>query len=452
MEFLNHKINRKKDKFGIPLSEKMRPETLDDFVGQNHIMGKSAVLHKAIKEDKIFSMILWGPPGCGKTSLANIIANKTKSEFIQISAVLSGVKEIRSVIENARKSLYNFRKKTIFFVDEIHRFSKSQQDAFLKHVENGLITLIGATTQNPSYEIIPALLSRCRVFTFNSHSKKEIVKIVNRAVSDKVNGLGTFNLEFEPDALSYIIKTSDGDVRTALNSLELTVFYINKQCEHKEDKKKVTLDDIEEIFQKKVLLYDKSGEEHYNLISAFHKSLRGSDPDAAIYWIARMLLAGEDPLYIARRMVRFASEDIGVADNNALSVALNAMEAYRFLGYPEGEGALVQAAVYLSTAPKSNSIYKAYNKAKEVVDETGTLPVPCHIRNASTKLMKNLGYGEGYKYAHNYKGAYVPQDYLPEKIQNHEFYNPSDRGYEKVIKQRLDAWKGLKKSIKNHSL
>ncbi len=435
----------------IPLSEKMRPETLDDFIGQNHIMGQSAVLQKAIKEDKIFPMILWGPPGCGKTSLANIIANKTRSEFIQISAVLSNVKEIRSVIENAKKQLFNFRKKTIFFVDEIHRFSKSQQDAFLKHVENGLITLIGATTQNPSYEIIPALLSRCRVFTFNSHSKTDIIKILNRAISDKVNGLGRLNLEFDSDALSYIIKTSDGDVRTALNSLELAAFYINKQCEYKEDKKRVTLADIEEMLQKKMLLYDKSGEEHYNLISAFHKSLRGSDPDAAIYWIARMLLAGEDPLYIARRMVRFASEDIGLADNNALSVALNALEAFRFLGYPEGEGALVQAAVYLATAPKSNAIYTAYKKVVKIVDNTGTLPVPHHIRNASTKLMENLGYGKGYKYAHNYKGAYVPQDYLPEKIQSHEFYKPSDRGYEKIIKQRLDAWKALKKSIKKYS-
>jgi putative ATPase len=432
-----------------PLADRMRPRSLDDFIGQPHISGHDALIRKAIVNDRIFSMILWGPPGCGKTSLANIIAHETRSDFVQISAVLSGVKDIRDVIEQAKKQLNLHQKRTILFVDEIHRFNKSQQDAFLHHVESGLITLIGASTENPSFEVIPALLSRCRVITLNAHHEKDIVHVLIRALEDKEQGLGRLGLTFEDDALLYIADLSDGDIRSALNNLETLAYHALKNDVGEGESRIITLTDLEDLLQKKALLYDKTGEEHYNLISAFHKSLRGSDPDAAMYWLARMLLAGEDPLYVARRMVRFASEDVGLADNNALTVAMNAMEAYRFLGYPEGELALVQSAVYLATAPKSNSIYTAYDTVRDTVTKTGALPAPMHIRNAPTRLMKDLGYGDGYKYAHNYKGAYIPQDYLPEKLQGHVFYNPSDRGYEKTVRQRLDAWLSLKREL-NH--
>lgn len=429
-----------------PLADRMRPDNLNNFVGQEHVAGEDSLIRNAVLNDQVFSMILWGPPGCGKTTLANIIANETSAEFVQLSAVLSGVKDIRQVIETAKNKLNHFRKRTILFVDEIHRFNKSQQDAFLYHVENGLITLIGATTENPSFEVIPALLSRCRVITLKAHSDENIIHILKKALDDPINGLGRFKVRFHPDALSHIADTASGDIRSALNSLELVVFYRAQEMMGASDKdKEVTLADVEKSLQKKALLYDKSGDEHFNLISAFHKSLRGSDPDAAMYWLARMLLAGEDPLYLARRMVRFASEDVGVADNNALTVALNALESYQFLGYPEGEGALVQAAVYLATAPKSNSIYTAYKDVVDVVNKTGALPVPMHIRNAPTDLMKDLGYNKGYKYAHNYRGAYVPQDYLPENLTGTTFYNPTERGYEKIVKTRLDAWRKLKK-------
>lgn len=432
-----------------PLAERMRPRSLEDFIGQPHISGDDALVRKAIVNDRMFSMILWGPPGCGKTSLANIIAHETRSEFVQISAVLSGVKDIREVIEQAKKQLNLHRKRTILFVDEIHRFNKSQQDAFLHHVESGLITLIGATTENPSFEVIPALLSRCRVITLNAHRNEDIVLVLQKALIDEEYGLGRLHVEVEERALVHIAALSDGDIRSALNSLETVTFHALKDVSKEGETRTVSLETLEELLQKKALLYDKGGEGHYNLISAFHKSLRGSDPDAAIYWLARMLLSGEDPLYVARRMVRFASEDVGLADNNALVVAMHAMDAYRFLGYPEGELALVQAAVYLATAPKSNSVYTAYHSVRETIEKTGSLPVPLHIRNAPTRLMKDLGYGDGYKYAHNYKGAYVPQDYLPDDLKGHEFYKPSDRGYEKVVSQRLEAWRALRHQIKS---
>jgi putative ATPase len=430
-----------------PLADRMRPARLDDFIGQHHITGPEALIRKAMADDRIFSMILWGPPGCGKTSLANIIAHETKSEFIQISAVLSGVKDIREVIDEARRRLNHQRKRTILFVDEIHRFNKSQQDAFLPHVESGLITLIGATTENPSFEVIPALLSRCRVIVLNAHNDGDIAEVLRKALQDTEHGLGRLELTFEDDALTHLAGLSDGDIRSALNNLEVVAYHAVKREKGEDGRRTVSRADLAEILQKKALLYDKAGEEHYNLISAFHKSLRGSDPDAAVYWLARMLLSGEDPLYVARRMVRFASEDVGIADNTALTVAMNAMDAFRFLGSPEGELALVQAAVYLATAPKSNSIYMAFNDIRSVVEKTGALPVPLHIRNAPTRLMKDIGYGDGYKYAHNYKGAYVPQDYLPEKLRGTEFYHPSDRGYEKVVGQRLAAWRELKREL-----
>jgi putative ATPase len=443
---------RKDANASMPLAERMRPKSLEEFVGQKNVVGKGSLIHNAIEKDRIFSMILWGPPGCGKTTLARIIAGETKSYFVHFSAVLSGIKEIRSVIEKARNQQRLYRKKTILFVDEIHRFNKAQQDAFLHHVESGLITLIGATTENPSFEVIAPLLSRCRVIVLKTFLQDDIHTIINRALKDRERGFGNLNLVLSKDAIAYLIQIADGDARTALNNLEIAASLLSteRNISDEEEKQHITIKDLESALQKKSLVYDKSGEEHYNLISAFHKSLRGSDPDAALYWLERMLLAGEDQLYLARRMVRFASEDVGNADSNALEVALNAMEAFRFLGHPEGELALAQAAVYLATAPKSNSIYLAFRKIKDVVKSTGTLPVPLHIRNAPTELMKELGYGKSYKYAHNFKDAYIQQEYLPEELQNQRYYFPTERGYEKIIKQRLEKWLSLKNKMKNN--
>lgn len=421
----------------------MRPANLEEFTGQSHVAGENTLIRHAVENDRIFSMILWGPPGCGKTTLARIVAKQTKAHFVHFSAVLSGVKEIRAVIEEAKTQQTLYQKKTILFVDEIHRFNKSQQDAFLHHVESGLITLIGATTENPSFEIIPPLLSRCRVITLKPLSPEDIGGIIDNALKDRNRGLGEMNLCLEPDARSHLIRISDGDARFALNSLEIAASMSPVKTGYC-----IPLEILEKALQNKALRHDKSGEAHYNLISAFHKSLRGSDPDAALYWLVRMLEAGEDPLYAARRMVRFASEDVGNADPHALTVSLNAMEAFRFLGSPEGNLALAQAAIYLATAPKSNSIYAAYKKAREAVRQSGSLSVPLHIRNAPANLMKSLGYGKDYKYAHDYDGAYVPQEYLPEKLRGQHYYFPTDRGDEKIIKQRLDRWRNLKQETK----
>jgi len=431
-----------------PLADRMRPKSLDEFVGQSHILGKEGLIRRAIEKDRIFSMILWGPPGCGKTTLARLIANETGSYFVHFSAVLSGVKEIRSVIEDAKNQQKLYQKSTILFVDEIHRFNKAQQDAFLHHVESGLITLIGATTENPSFEVISPLLSRCRVIILEALSSDNIAEIIDRSLNDKKNGLGNINLGFDRDALAYLIHIAEGDARVALNNLELAASLLIPETEPVENvtTRHISLQVIETALQKKALVYDKSGEEHFNLISAFHKSLRGSDPDAAIYWLERMLSAGENPLYIARRMVRFASEDVGNADPYALGVALNAMEAFKFLGHPEGELALTQAAVYLATAPKSNSIYISSNMVKKEIESSGSQPVPLHIRNAPTRLMKDIGYGKDYRYAHDYKEGFTPQDYLPEKLRGRRYYFPTDRGYEKTIKQRLEKWRNLKKT------
>ncbi|MBF0225957.1 MAG: replication-associated recombination protein A [Desulfobacterales bacterium] len=431
----------------------MRPKHLDEFIGQEHIIGVEGVLKKAIANDALFSMILWGPPGCGKTTLAKTIASETKSYFCHFSAVLAGVKEIKEVIQEANKQWNFYEKRTILFVDEIHRFNKAQQDAFLHHVESGLITLIGATTENPSFEVISALLSRCRVIRLYPLSNNDLEKIIDRALKDKENGLGNIDIELSIDVLNHLVSIADGDARTVLNGLELAVsFVMQKQNPQNSDSKIfVSLDDIEQSLQQKALLYDKAGEEHYNIISAFHKSLRGSDPDAALYWLVRMIEGGEDPLYIARRMVRFASEDIGNADPFALSVAINSMESFNFLGIPEGELALCQAAVYLATAPKSNSIYTAYKKVKELIKGTGSLPVPMHIRNAPTKLMEEMGYGKGYQYSHDHKDAYSVQEYLPEKISGQYFYHPTNRGYEQTIKQRLDKWREIKEKAKKQA-
>jgi len=430
-----------------PLADRMRPQRLRDFVGQTKLVGPGGLVRLAIEKDRIFSMILWGPPGCGKTTLARIIAAETRCYFVHFSAVLSGVKELRGVIESAREQRNIHRRRTILFVDEIHRFNKAQQDAFLHHVESGLLTLIGATTENPSFEVISPLLSRCRVVTLQPLSDGDIAALIERALKDESKGLGIYKLGIDEDARAFLARMSQGDARVALNALELAAQVLAGEKAPRDQEpgaRSITLRDLEDALQKKALRYDKTGDEHYNLISAFHKSLRGSDPDAGLYWLGRMLAAGEDPFYIARRMVRFASEDIGNAEPQALTVALHAMEAFKFLGHPEGELALAQAVVYLATAPKSNSIYKAYGKVRKIVEQTGTLAVPLHIRNAPTRLMKALGYGKDYQYAHDYNGAYVFQDYLPDDLRGQTYYHPSVRGYEKIIKQRLDAWRSRK--------
>jgi putative ATPase len=435
------KTRNEPDQADRPLADRMRPGTLDEFVGQEHLLAKDSLLRRAVEEDRLFSMIFWGPPGSGKTTLARIIVRETRAHFETFSAVLSGVKEIRAVIAEAKQQIRRDNRKTILFVDEIHRFNKAQQDAFLPHVESGLITLIGATTENPSFEVIAPLLSRTRVFVLHPYTDDELRMILERALVDGERGLGKRSLIFEPEALDRIIWAADGDARAVLNNLEAAA---SMAQETSADGSRITREIVEKALQKKALQYDKGGEEHYNLISALHKSLRGSDPDAALYWLGRMLAAGEDPLYIARRMVRFASEDVGNADPQALTIAVAAMQAFDFIGLPEGELALAQAAVYLATAPKSNALYTGYGRVKQSVRETGALPVPLHIRNAPTRLMKDLGYGKDYRYAHDYEDAYIPQDYLPDKLKGRFYYRPTDRGYEKIIRERLEKWRKMK--------
>ena len=429
-----------------PLAERMRPKTIAEYVGQPHLLAEGSLLRRSIEEDKLFSMIFWGPPGSGKTTLARILANETKSYFVSFSAVLAGVKEIRAVIDEAGELWESKKKKTILFVDEIHRFNKAQQDAFLPHVESGLITLIGATTENPSFEVIAPLLSRTRVLLLKPFSEEELINIVEHALKNEDKGLGKFSIKVDPDVIRYIVSLADGDARSALNNLEAITAIVQSLPV---EKRIITVKFAEEALLKKALLYDKDGEEHYNLISAFHKSLRGSDPDGALYWLGRMLAAGEDPLYIARRMIRFASEDIGNADPQALTIAIAAQQAFHFIGLPEGELALAQAAAYLATAQKSNSLYTGYGRVKEIINKTGYLPVPLHIRNAPTKLMKELDYGKDYKYAHDYNDAYVPQEYLPDKLLGQKFYQPKAIGHEKTIKERMDIWRQKKEADKN---
>lgn len=415
----------------------MRPVNLEEFVGQEHLLGKGKILHRAIDENSVGSIILWGPPGSGKTTLAKIICKKTDSYFLEYSAVTSGIKEIREVVNKARNLLERKGHKTVIFIDEIHRFNKAQQDFFLPHVERGTITLIGATTENPSFEVISPLLSRTHIYLLKSLTQEEIVKILKRALEDKEKGIANLNPSVDEKTILFTASLSAGDARTALNTLESAVLTEKPDIK---GKRTITSDSIKEVLQNKGIIYDKSGEEHYNLISAFHKSLRGSDTDASLYWLARMLEAGEDPLYIARRMARFASEDIGNADPQALIIAMTAKSAVDFIGMPEGELALAQAAIYLATAPKSNSTYKAYLSAKKEVKEKGYLPVPLHLRNPVTEIMKKESYGDGYKYPHSYKDALVFQKYLPEEIKNRNFYNPSKRGFEKIIAERISYW------------
>lgn len=419
-----------------PLADRIRPRSLDEFVGQGHIVDKGRFLRTAIESDKIPSLILWGPPGSGKTTLAHVIANATDSRFVFFSAILEGIKEVREIVKEAEIE-FKKGKRTILFVDEIHRFNKAQQDAFLPHVEKGTIVLIGATTENPSFEVNAPLLSRCRVLALKSLTNDDLKAILKNAATDKDRGLGSLNLVISEDAIDHIAKASHGDARTALNALEITAEAAKPD---EEGTRKIELKDAEESLQRKALLYDKGGEEHYNVISAFIKSMRGSDPDAALYWMARMLEAGEDPLFVARRMVIFASEDIGNADPHAISVAVSAFQAFHFLGMPEGWIPLAHAATYLATAPKSNASYIGYLSAKEDVVTKGPLPVPLHIRNAPTKLMKDMGYGKGYKYPHEY-GGYVKETYLPDELKGKIYYKPKETGYEKTIKERLEKLK-----------
>jgi putative ATPase len=433
----------------IPLADRLRPKDLDEFVGQDHLLNQGKMLNTLLDRGTIPSLILWGPPGCGKTTLARIFAQRVEANFVSFSAVLSGVKELRIVIDDAKKNIKHSGPPTILFVDEIHRFNKAQQDAFLPHVESGLITLIGATTENPSFEVIPPLLSRCRVLVLNPLDKKALEAILNRALTDTERGLGRLELSIETEAADYLIQRSDGDGRTLLNNLEIAAeLAVSARPEGKGAT--ITLALVEEAIQQKALRYDKSGEEHYNLISAFHKSLRGSDPDAALYWMARMLAAGEYPHYIARRMVRFASEDVGNADPQALTLAIDALKTYDFLGPPEGELALAQAAVYLATAPKSNAVYVAFGESQADARKFGTLPVPMHIRNAPTRLMKEIGYGKDYRYAHDYPDALVDQGYFPSELRERVYYRPTNRGYERVIKERLDKWRKILAQRRTH--
>ncbi len=446
---------------GSPLADRMRAKTLEEFVGQEHLVGKGKVLSEIIKKDTLSSIILWGPPGSGKTTLARIIALKTESKFISFSAVISGIKQIKDIMEIARHDRQVTDRRTILFIDEIHRFNKAQQDAFLPFVEKGIITLIGATTENPSFEVNSALLSRTKTFVLEKLSPEYIRILVDRALKDTKRGLGKYNIKIDDKVIDFISSFSDGDARIAYNILEMAANSLlqgsrpgsaagKAKAGGKGTGRAVTIDIalIENIIQKKALLYDKAGEEHFNLISALHKSLRGSDPDGAIYWIVRMLESGEDPLYIIRRMVRFASEDIGLASPNALQVAVAAKQSFEFIGPPEGYLAIIQAAVYLALCPKSNSLYLAYKKAKTDVDRFGSLPVPYHIRNAPTGLMKDIGYGKGYKYDHDHDGGIADQDYLPEKLLGKKYYEPDGRGFEKDLLERLQKIAGARKNKK----
>lgn len=423
----------------------MRPTTVAEFVGQQQVMAPEKLIGRLLKHGRLQSLILWGPPGCGKTTLARLIARHTEAHLINLSAVTAGVKDVRAAVDEARQQRSMRRKRTILFVDEIHRFNKAQQDLLLPHVESGTITFIGATTENPSFEVISPLLSRAPVVVLEPLIEDDLERIVKSALEDRERGVGNLNVDIDEDALTYLIRAARGDARLALNSLEVAALTTPPNAS---GRCHLDLQTVVDAVQKKGFIYDKDGEEHYNLISALHKSLRGSDPDAALYWLARMLEAGEDPLYLARRMVRFASEDVGLADPRALMVTVAAQQAFHFLGRPEGDLVLAEAAVYLATAPKSNSLYRAYGKAKQAAEDTGNLPVPLSLRNAPTELMRQLGYGRGHRYPHDYSEAYVPMSYLPEDMQDLRFYEPTNRGFEETVGERLDYWRQQLKAAK----
>jgi putative ATPase len=425
-----------------PLADRMRPRVLDEFVGQQHLIGPGKPLRTQIERDDIGSLIFWGPPGTGKTTLAQIIARMTKAEFTEFSAVLTGIKEIKQVMADAERAR-QYGTRTIVFIDEIHRFNKAQQDAFLPHVEKGNIRLIGATTENPSFEIISALLSRSRVYVLKPLTEDQIVLLLTRALADQERGLGAMELAASEDVLRKIAVYSSGDARSAYNVLEVAASLALGKTQ-KQSGAEITDEIVHDALQKRVLLYDKTGEEHYNLISALHKSVRNSDPDASLYWLGRMLEAGEDPLYIARRVVRMAVEDIGLAEPNALALSLAARDAVDFLGMPEGNLALAQAVVYLSLAPKSNALYTAYGEVQQDVEQTAADPVPLHLRNAPTGLMKGLGYGQGYQYAHDLEGKVGEMQCLPDNLRGRTYYHPTNEGEEKRLAERMEEIKRLK--------
>jgi putative ATPase len=432
----------------------MRPEKLEEFLGQEHLLGPGKALGELIRRDEVGSMVFWGPPGSGKTTLAFLIARYTDREFVPFSAVTEGVPRVREIIQEAAERLAHYGRKTILFCDEIHRFNRAQQDAFLPHVEKGTITLIGATTENPSFELTGALLSRTRVFVLEPLTEEHVATLVRRALADRERGLGALELVLEDEALALLAREADGDARRALSALEAAAEFLvggekgekgeRGEKGEKGEKGRITAAVVSDALQRRFAKYDKGGEEHYNLISALHKAMRGSDPDGALYWLARMIDGGEDPLYVARRVIRAASEDVGLADPRALSVALAAKDALHFLGQPEGELALAQAVVYVATAPKSNRVYEAWGQALEAARKHPAEPVPLHIRNAPTPLMKQLGYGAGYSYAHAVAEGYTAQEYLPESLRGTRYYRPTDFGFEKEIAKRLEWWDDLK--------
>ena len=426
---------------GRPLADRMRPQSLDEFIGQEELLGPGKPLRIQIERDDLTSLLLWGPPGCGKTTLARIIARTTKSEFLPFSAVMSGIKEIKEVMAKAEATRH-YGRRTIVFVDEVHRFNRAQQDAFLPHVEAGNILLIGATTENPSFEVIAPLLSRMKVYVLKAHTKEQIVKLLERALVDSTRGLGAEKVQISSEILERIAILANGDARSAYNTLEALVMGTVPAAD---GRRVVTQERLEDVLQRKLLPYDKSGEEHFNLISALHKSVRNSDPDASLYWLARMLESGEDPLYVARRLVRMASEDIGLAEPHAVQVTIAAMQAFELLGSPEGNLALGQAAVYLALAPKSNAVYRAYGEIQNDLQSSMAEPVPLHIRNAATGLMKNLGYGKGYQYAHDHEDKVTDMTCLPESLADRIYYHPTDQGFEARIRQRLEEIRRIQK-------
>ena len=432
---------REKLQDAAPLAERMRPSNLEEFVGQEHVVGETSVLSRSIAAGHVPSMVLWGPPGSGKTTLAHLIADRVDAHFDRVSAVTSGVADLRKIMAGAKDRLGMHGTRTILFIDEIHRFSKSQQDTILPHVEDGSVTLIGATTENPSFEVISPLLSRARVYVLKQLTVDQISGILERASSDAERGLGKLAPQLQPDARQALISLSNGDARVALNTLELAV---HATLPDASGIRVITLATIEDAIQRRASLYDRSGDQHYDTISAFIKSVRASDPDAAVYWLGRMIVSGEDPVFIARRIVVLAAEDVGLADPYALPIAVAAQQAVHLIGMPEGRIPLAEAAVYLATAPKSNRAYSAIGEAIRDAEETRNEPVPLHLRNAVTGLMRDLEYGQGYRYAHDYEGGFTPTQNLPENLGDRQYYQPSDQGYEVTIAQRLAAWWGTR--------